>query len=156
MKVKEIHQFTRLPQRRAASRTALFKSMKLTKAIACGREMSGRNQHMWDCPGGLRLRAPNAGGPDMIPVQGTRPHTPQLKISHAAAKIWHHQISPSISLSPHLRFSLRSDSFCHLAPCFLTSLFLPVSTHTRVHVYTCACPHLKSSRAGMKTGAISR
>lgn len=48
MKVKEIHQFTRLPQRRAASRTALFKSMKLTKAITCGREMSGRNQHMWD------------------------------------------------------------------------------------------------------------
>lgn len=49
MKVKEIHQFARLPQRRETSRTALFKSMKLTKAIACGREeMSGRNQHMRD------------------------------------------------------------------------------------------------------------
>lgn len=49
MEVKEIHQSSRLPWRQAESRTALFKSMKLTKAIECGREeMSGTKQHMWD------------------------------------------------------------------------------------------------------------
>ena len=43
---------------------------------------------------GLRLCAPNAGGPGSIPVQGTRSHTPQLRVNvlqnnilHAATKI---------------------------------------------------------------------
>ncbi|TEA34999.1 hypothetical protein DBR06_SOUSAS9710073, partial [Sousa chinensis] len=42
----------------------------------------------------LRLHAPNAGGPGLIPGQGTRSrmpqprvHMPQLKIMHAAMKI---------------------------------------------------------------------
>ena len=35
----------------------------------------------------LRLCAPNAGGPGLIPGQGTRPHMPQLKILSAAMKI---------------------------------------------------------------------
>ena len=41
----------------------------------------------------LRFHAPNAGGPGLIPGQGTRPHIPQLracmpqlKIPHAATK----------------------------------------------------------------------
>lgn len=34
----------------------------------------------------LRLCAPNAGGPGSIPGQGTRCHTSQLKMSHAATK----------------------------------------------------------------------
>ncbi|TEA37298.1 hypothetical protein DBR06_SOUSAS6710032, partial [Sousa chinensis] len=37
----------------------------------------------------LRLLAPNAGGPGLIPGQGTRSHMPQVKILHAATKIWH-------------------------------------------------------------------
>ena len=44
----------------------------------------------------VRLRAPSAGGPSSIPVQGTRSHVPQLrvrmlqlKILHAATKIPH-------------------------------------------------------------------
>ena len=43
---------------------------------------------------GLRLCAPNAGGPGSIPVQGTRSHMPQLRVNvlqnnilHAATKI---------------------------------------------------------------------
>ena len=36
----------------------------------------------------LRLRTPNAGGPGVIPGQGTRSHTPQLNIPHAATKTW--------------------------------------------------------------------
>ena len=39
----------------------------------------------------LRLHIPNAGGPGLIPGQGTgsqlRAHTPQLKIWHATMKI---------------------------------------------------------------------
>ncbi|TEA31286.1 hypothetical protein DBR06_SOUSAS710034, partial [Sousa chinensis] len=42
----------------------------------------------------LRLHTPNAGGPGLIPGQGTRSHMPQLrvcmpqlKIPHAAMKI---------------------------------------------------------------------
>ena len=31
----------------------------------------------------LRLQAPNAGGLDSIPGQGTRSHEPQLKVPHA-------------------------------------------------------------------------
>ena len=39
---------------------------------------------------GLRLHAPNVGGPDSIPGQGNRSHMPQLKkIPHAATKIQH-------------------------------------------------------------------
>ena len=34
----------------------------------------------------LRLHAPNAGGPGLIPDRRTRSHTPQLKILHAAAR----------------------------------------------------------------------
>ncbi|TEA41399.1 hypothetical protein DBR06_SOUSAS7910076, partial [Sousa chinensis] len=34
----------------------------------------------------LRLHAPNAGGPGLIPDWGTRSHMPQLKIPHAATK----------------------------------------------------------------------
>ena len=34
-----------------------------------------------------RLHAPNAGGPGLIPGQGTRFHMPQLKISHSHATI---------------------------------------------------------------------
>ncbi|TEA32460.1 hypothetical protein DBR06_SOUSAS8110001, partial [Sousa chinensis] len=44
----------------------------------------------------LSLQAPNAGGPSLIPGQGTRSHMPQLrvhmlqlKIPHAAMKIPH-------------------------------------------------------------------
>ena len=35
---------------------------------------------------GLRFCTPNAGGPGLIPGQGTRSHMPQLKIPHAATK----------------------------------------------------------------------
>ena len=48
----------------------------------------------------LRLQAPNAGGPGLIPGQGTRSHMPQLrahilqlKISSVATKTWYSQIS---------------------------------------------------------------
>ena len=48
----------------------------------------------------LRLQAPNVGGPDSIPSQGTRSHMlqprvhmPQLKIPHAANKTWYVQIN---------------------------------------------------------------
>ena len=34
----------------------------------------------------LRLRTPNAGGPGLIPGQGTRSRIPQLKILSAATK----------------------------------------------------------------------
>ena len=34
----------------------------------------------------LRFRTPNAEGPGLIPVQGTRSHMPQLRGSHATAK----------------------------------------------------------------------
>ena len=47
----------------------------------------------------LRLRPPNAGGPDSIPGQGTRFHMSQLRAHilqlqtpHAATKTWHSQI----------------------------------------------------------------
>ena len=36
---------------------------------------------------GLRLHSPNSGGPGLIPGQGTRSHTLQLKVLHAATKI---------------------------------------------------------------------
>ena len=48
----------------------------------------------------LRLQAPNVGGPDSIPSQGTRSHMlqprlhkPQLKIPHATNKTWCIQIN---------------------------------------------------------------
>ena len=34
----------------------------------------------------LRIYTPNAGGPGLIPGQGTRSRMPQLKILHAATK----------------------------------------------------------------------
>ena len=37
---------------------------------------------------GLRFHAPNPGGPGSIPGQGTKSHTLQLKILHAATKTW--------------------------------------------------------------------
>ncbi|TEA34054.1 hypothetical protein DBR06_SOUSAS2310164, partial [Sousa chinensis] len=36
-----------------------------------------------------KLRAPNAGGPGLIPGQGTRSHMLQLKSLHATTKIPH-------------------------------------------------------------------
>ena len=49
---------------------------------------------------GLKLHAPNAGGPSSIPGQGSRSHMLQLNILNAASKmplvtikIWHTQIS---------------------------------------------------------------
>ena len=33
------------------------------------------------------LHTPSAGGPGLTPNQGTRSHTPQLKVSHATGKI---------------------------------------------------------------------
>ena len=39
----------------------------------------------------LRLHIPNAEGLGLIPDQETRSHRLQLKISHAATKIWHSQ-----------------------------------------------------------------
>ena len=39
----------------------------------------------------LRLRAPNTGGPGLIPGQGTRSHMPQLKVLHATTKTEHRQ-----------------------------------------------------------------
>ena len=52
----------------------------------------------------LRLCAPNAGGPGLIPGQGTISHIPQLrvrmlqlkKIPHAAIKTWSSQIKKKI------------------------------------------------------------
>ena len=38
------------------------------------------------------LHAPNAGGPDSIPVEGTRSHMLHLKIQHPATKSQHSQI----------------------------------------------------------------
>ena len=38
----------------------------------------------------LRLCAPNAGVPSLISGQGSRSHTPQLKIPHAATKVKAH------------------------------------------------------------------
>ena len=46
----------------------------------------------------LRLCAPNAGGLGSISGQGTRSHTPQLKIQHATTKTWHSQINQSINI----------------------------------------------------------
>ena len=70
----------------------------------------------------LRLRAPNAGGPGLIPGQGTRSrmpqlgaHVPQLKIPHAATKIprattktQHRQINKYFFLKKELKLSLLS------------------------------------------------
>ena len=41
----------------------------------------------------LRLCAPNAGGPSLIPAQGTRSYVLHLKTLPAATKIQHSQIS---------------------------------------------------------------
>ena len=70
----------------------------------------------------LRLRAPNAGGPGLIPGQGTRSrmpqlgaHVPQLKIPHAATKIprattktQHRQINKYFFKKKELKLSLLS------------------------------------------------
>ena len=45
------------------------------------RDSRGGQAVLW-----LRLHAPNAGGPGLIPDRGTRSHMPQLKILHAAAR----------------------------------------------------------------------
>ncbi|TEA25323.1 hypothetical protein DBR06_SOUSAS21410020, partial [Sousa chinensis] len=37
----------------------------------------------------LRLRTPNAGGPGLIPGQGTRSHMPQLRVRMLQLKILH-------------------------------------------------------------------
>ena len=53
----------------------------------------------WDFPGGpgAKTCAPNAEGPDSIPDQGTRSHTPHLKVCNAApAKTQHSQINRQI------------------------------------------------------------
>ena len=50
----------------------------------------------------LRLCAPNAGVLDLISGQGSGSHTPQLKIPHAAAKIWHSQINTKNKKPLHL------------------------------------------------------
>ena len=42
---------------------------------------------------GLRLHAPNAGGPGLTPGQGTRSHMPPLKIPHATTKTLCSQIN---------------------------------------------------------------
>ena len=41
----------------------------------------------------LRLCAPNAGVLDLISGWGSRSHTPQLKIPHAAGKTRHRQVN---------------------------------------------------------------
>ena len=41
----------------------------------------------------LRCHAPHAGGPDLIPGQGTRSHMPQLNILHAAIKTQYSQLN---------------------------------------------------------------
>ena len=43
----------------------------------------------------LRLRTPNAGGPGLIPGQGTvnRPHVPQVQTPQATTKSWCSQIN---------------------------------------------------------------
>ena len=46
----------------------------------------------------LRLCAPNSGGLGSISGQGTRSHTPQLKIQHATTKTWHSQINQYLDL----------------------------------------------------------
>ena len=40
----------------------------------------------------LKLHSHSAGGVGLIPGQGTRSHTPQLKIPHATTKTQHSQI----------------------------------------------------------------
>ena len=42
----------------------------------------------WNFPGGPEAKTctPNAEGPDSIPDQGTRSHTPQLKVCNVATK----------------------------------------------------------------------
>ena len=58
----------------------------------------------------LRLHAPNAGGPDSIPGQGTRPHMPQLKILHATMKTWCSQINKYF-LNPQTQREGRTNDF---------------------------------------------
>ena len=47
-----------------------------------GHSKSSSKREVWDIPGdpGLRLHAPNAGGPGLIPGQGTRSRMPQLRV----------------------------------------------------------------------------
>ena len=41
----------------------------------------------------LRLCAPSAGDPGLIPAQRTGSHMPQLKILHVTTKMWYSQIN---------------------------------------------------------------
>ena len=43
----------------------------------------------------LRLHAPNAGGPGLIPGQGTRSHMPQLRVCIPQLRVHVSQLRPS-------------------------------------------------------------
>ena len=62
----------------------------------------------------LRLRAPNAGGPGLIPGQGTRSHLPQLRPcsqESAAAKTWNRHINKYLKKE---KSNLPVTSLCHI------------------------------------------
>ena len=61
---------TTVPGRSVSLSPALFVKMEETSLVV-----------QW-----LRPQAPNAGGPTLIPGQGTRPHMPHLRILHATTK----------------------------------------------------------------------
>ena len=50
----------------------------------------------------LSLLTPNAGGPCLIPSQGTISHKPQLKILHAAMKFANEEDTKDVGLIPGL------------------------------------------------------
>ena len=53
----------------------------------------------------LKLQTPNAGGPGLIPGQGTRSHTPHLKIS----KTWHSQIIHFLNVFAYLKSKIATQ-----------------------------------------------
>ena len=44
----------------------------------------------------LRLPAPNSGGPNSIPGQGTRSHMQELRVGMPQLKLLHESVSPSV------------------------------------------------------------
>ena len=57
----------------------------------------------------LRLHSPNAGGQGSIPHQGTRSHTPQVKILNATTKIRRSQINKYFSIKKLSQQHLTSE-----------------------------------------------
>ena len=90
----------------------------------------------------LRLCAPNAGGPDSIPGQGTRSHMSQrrvcrlqLKIPHSTTKTWYSQVNNCLffflketKISPYNIFILITEFLAH--PYVFHPRWVPYLSHS--------------------------